>query len=54
MGDFNEWTRGLASKVMGSAFEVAEPRAFCAIRAPILACFPCFIWITSIMTSNSL
>ncbi len=28
VGDFNEWTRGLASKLMESAFEVVEPRAF--------------------------
>jgi endonuclease/exonuclease/phosphatase family metal-dependent hydrolase len=27
-GDFNEWTRGLASQLMGDAFEVADPRAF--------------------------
>jgi endonuclease/exonuclease/phosphatase family metal-dependent hydrolase len=28
VGDFNEWTRGLASRLMGEAFEVVEPRAF--------------------------
>ncbi len=28
VGDFNEWTRGLASKLMGSAFEVVEPRTY--------------------------
>ena len=28
VGDFNEWTRGLASRLMGDAFEVVEPRAF--------------------------
>lgn len=27
MGDFNEWTRGLATRLMGSAFRVAEPKA---------------------------
>lgn len=27
-GDFNEWTRGLASRLMRDAFEVADPRAF--------------------------
>ncbi len=26
VGDFNEWTRGLASRLMGSAFLSAEPR----------------------------
>jgi endonuclease/exonuclease/phosphatase family metal-dependent hydrolase len=28
VGDFNEWTRGLASRMMGDAFEAVEPRAF--------------------------
>jgi endonuclease/exonuclease/phosphatase family metal-dependent hydrolase len=28
VGDFNEWTRGLASRLMGEAFEVVEPQAF--------------------------
>jgi endonuclease/exonuclease/phosphatase family metal-dependent hydrolase len=27
VGDFNEWTRGLASRLMGKAFRVAEPKA---------------------------
>lgn len=27
-GDFNEWTRGLASRLMGEAFEAVEPRAY--------------------------
>jgi|SRR5579885_1650091 len=26
VGDFNEWTRGLASRLMGSTFEAIEPR----------------------------
>jgi endonuclease/exonuclease/phosphatase family metal-dependent hydrolase len=26
VGDFNEWTRGLASQLMGDAFRSAEPR----------------------------
>jgi endonuclease/exonuclease/phosphatase family metal-dependent hydrolase len=26
VGDFNEWTRGLASRLMGKAFEPAKPR----------------------------
>jgi endonuclease/exonuclease/phosphatase family metal-dependent hydrolase len=28
VGDFNEWTRGLATRLMGSAFLAAEPREF--------------------------
>ena len=28
VGDFNEWTRGLASRLMRDAFEVVEPREF--------------------------
>jgi len=28
VGDFNEWTRGLASRLMGSAFAAVEPRAY--------------------------
>jgi endonuclease/exonuclease/phosphatase family metal-dependent hydrolase len=28
VGDFNEWTRGLASRLMGKSFEAVEPRAF--------------------------
>ena len=28
VGDFNEWTRGLASRLMRDAFEVVEPRTF--------------------------
>lgn len=28
VGDFNEWTRGLASRLMGKEFEAVEPRAF--------------------------
>jgi endonuclease/exonuclease/phosphatase family metal-dependent hydrolase len=28
VGDFNEWTRGLASRLMGSAFQAAEPGEF--------------------------
>ena len=28
VGDFNEWTRGLATRLMGSAFQAVEPRAF--------------------------
>lgn len=28
VGDFNEWTRGLASKLMRGAFSAVEPRAF--------------------------
>ncbi len=28
VGDFNEWTRGLTSRLMRDAFEAVEPRAF--------------------------
>jgi endonuclease/exonuclease/phosphatase family metal-dependent hydrolase len=28
VGDFNEWTRGLATRLMGSCFQAVEPRAF--------------------------
>lgn len=28
VGDFNEWTRGLASRLMGEAFEAAKPKTF--------------------------
>lgn len=28
VGDFNEWTRGLASRLMGEAFEAARPKTF--------------------------
>jgi endonuclease/exonuclease/phosphatase family metal-dependent hydrolase len=28
VGDFNEWTRGLASKLMGEVFEAAKPKMF--------------------------
>ncbi|HXT26626.1 MAG TPA: endonuclease/exonuclease/phosphatase family protein [Candidatus Eisenbacteria bacterium] len=28
VGDFNEWTRGLASRLMGEVFEALNPRAF--------------------------
>jgi len=26
VGDFNEWTRGLTSRLMGEAFDVAKPK----------------------------
>ena len=28
VGDFNEWTRGLASQLMGEVFEAAKPKTF--------------------------
>jgi endonuclease/exonuclease/phosphatase family metal-dependent hydrolase len=28
VGDFNEWTRGLVSRLMGTAFEPAKPKTF--------------------------
>jgi endonuclease/exonuclease/phosphatase family metal-dependent hydrolase len=36
VGDFNEWTRGLASRLMRSRFEAVEPRDFLRpVRVPI-------------------
>jgi endonuclease/exonuclease/phosphatase family metal-dependent hydrolase len=32
LGDFNEWTRGLASQLMGNAFRSAKPRGFLRSR----------------------
>jgi endonuclease/exonuclease/phosphatase family metal-dependent hydrolase len=40
MGDFNEWTRGLASRLMGAAFRAAEPRAFMRYRRTYPGVFP--------------
>ena len=28
VGDFNEWTRGLASRLIGDAFEAVDPKKF--------------------------
>jgi len=40
VGDFNEWTRGLASRLMGAAFRVAEPRSFLRYRRTYPGIFP--------------
>jgi endonuclease/exonuclease/phosphatase family metal-dependent hydrolase len=40
VGDFNEWTRGLASRLMGAAFRVAEPRSFLRYRRTYPGVFP--------------
>jgi endonuclease/exonuclease/phosphatase family metal-dependent hydrolase len=32
VGDFNEWTRGLAWRLLRDVFEVVEPRAFLHTR----------------------
>jgi endonuclease/exonuclease/phosphatase family metal-dependent hydrolase len=40
VGDFNEWTRGLASRLMGTAFRVAEPRSFMRYRRTYPGVFP--------------
>jgi endonuclease/exonuclease/phosphatase family metal-dependent hydrolase len=33
VGDFNEWTRGLASRLMGAAFEAPRPKTFLRHRS---------------------
>jgi endonuclease/exonuclease/phosphatase family metal-dependent hydrolase len=40
VGDFNEWTRGLASRLMGGAFEALEPRAFLRYARTYPGVFP--------------
>jgi endonuclease/exonuclease/phosphatase family metal-dependent hydrolase len=40
VGDFNEWTRGLASRLMGDAFEAAEPRTFLRYARTYPGIFP--------------
>jgi len=52
VGDFNEWTRGLASRLMGDAFEVVEPRAFLPHARSIPEFFRCFISTISTMTRS--
>ena len=42
MGDFNEWTRGLASRLMGNRFETAEPREFLRRSRTYPGLFPLF------------
>jgi endonuclease/exonuclease/phosphatase family metal-dependent hydrolase len=40
VGDFNEWTRGLATRMMGAAFEAVEPRAFLRYSRTYPGIFP--------------
>ncbi len=40
VGDFNEWTRGLASPLMGGTFSAVEPRAFLRYERTYLGVFP--------------
>ena len=40
VGDFNEWTRGLASRLMGDVFEAVEPRAFLRYARTYPGVFP--------------
>jgi endonuclease/exonuclease/phosphatase family metal-dependent hydrolase len=40
VGDFNEWTRGLASRLMGNAFESIEPRQFLRYARSYPGVFP--------------
>jgi endonuclease/exonuclease/phosphatase family metal-dependent hydrolase len=42
VGDFNEWTRGLASRLMREAFEEVEPRAFLRHRRTYPGVLPLF------------
>ena len=39
-GDFNEWTRGLASRLMGNEFEAIEPRAYLRYSRTYPGVFP--------------
>jgi endonuclease/exonuclease/phosphatase family metal-dependent hydrolase len=41
-GDFNEWTRGLASRLMGDSFESIEPRKFLRYARTYPGIFPVF------------
>jgi endonuclease/exonuclease/phosphatase family metal-dependent hydrolase len=40
VGDFNEWTRGLATRLMGDAFEAVEPRAYLRYSKTYPGVFP--------------
>ena len=40
VGDFNEWTRGLASRLMGNSFESIEPRQFLRYARTYPGVFP--------------
>lgn len=40
VGDFNEWTRGLASRLMGGVFQTVEPRMFLRYARTYPGAFP--------------
>jgi endonuclease/exonuclease/phosphatase family metal-dependent hydrolase len=40
VGDFNEWTRGLASRLMGDSFAAVEPKAFLRYARTYPGIFP--------------
>ena len=40
VGDFNEWTKGLASRLMGEVFEAVDPRAFLRYARTYPGVFP--------------
>lgn len=40
VGDFNEWTRGLASRLMANTFAAVEPRAFLRYECTYPGVFP--------------
>jgi endonuclease/exonuclease/phosphatase family metal-dependent hydrolase len=40
VGDFNEWTRGLATRLMGDAFQAVEPRAYLRYSKTYPGVFP--------------
>ena len=40
VGDFNEWTRGLATRLMGEHFQAAEPAAFLRYKRTYPGVFP--------------
>jgi len=48
LGDFNEWTQGLTSDLLGRHFESVDIRAISGVRGHTRAYFLSFIWITSI------
>jgi endonuclease/exonuclease/phosphatase family metal-dependent hydrolase len=53
VGDFNEWTRGLASRLMGEVFEALNPRAFRSLLALLSpGFFPCCI--STIFTTTAI
>ena len=49
LGDFNEWSHGLASRLFSARFHSADPVVTWAEPAPIRVCCPFCIWTTSIL-----